>query len=169
MTCEIRGRPCCYGIQGECKITTREHCDFLRGYFHEDATLCSQVFSALLTITCIAQVFTCKRQFTLNVNSKRKRDQNGCGWRYPILQCSIHVNASINVLREQYHRQCRNTHVGARCEQTLNVGVSVICTMGVYLKNHDDSVMNLKTVNHGSFKFRVCFQTLRNLIHLNIL
>ncbi|KAH3861972.1 inactive rhomboid protein 1-like [Dreissena polymorpha] len=43
MTCKISGRPCCHGIQGECMITTREHCDFVRGYFHEDAFLCSQV------------------------------------------------------------------------------------------------------------------------------
>ncbi|KAK2144245.1 hypothetical protein LSH36_775g00038 [Paralvinella palmiformis] len=49
MTCDIVGRPCCYGIQGECMITTREHCDFENGFFHEEATLCSQV-------KCIAEV-----------------------------------------------------------------------------------------------------------------
>lgn len=43
MSCKISGRPCCHGIQGECMITTREHCEFVRGYFHEDAFLCSQV------------------------------------------------------------------------------------------------------------------------------
>ncbi|XP_033735925.1 inactive rhomboid protein 1-like isoform X1 [Pecten maximus] len=43
MTCEISGRPCCYGIQGECMITTREHCDFIKGYYHEDKYLCAQV------------------------------------------------------------------------------------------------------------------------------
>ncbi|XP_052262483.1 inactive rhomboid protein 1-like isoform X2 [Dreissena polymorpha] len=43
MMCNITGRPCCHGIQGECMITTREHCDFVRGYFHDDAFLCSQV------------------------------------------------------------------------------------------------------------------------------
>ncbi|XP_055876720.1 inactive rhomboid protein 2-like [Biomphalaria glabrata] len=43
MSCEILGRPCCFGIQGECIITTREHCDLKRGFFHEEATLCSQV------------------------------------------------------------------------------------------------------------------------------
>lgn len=43
MSCEISGRPCCHGIQGECMITTREHCDFVKGYYHEDAFLCSQV------------------------------------------------------------------------------------------------------------------------------
>lgn len=26
-----------------CEITSREYCDFMRGYFHEEATLCSQV------------------------------------------------------------------------------------------------------------------------------
>ncbi|XP_064641553.1 inactive rhomboid protein 1-like [Lineus longissimus] len=43
MTCEITGRPCCIGIHGRCQITTREHCEFMRGYFHEEAFLCSQV------------------------------------------------------------------------------------------------------------------------------
>lgn len=43
MSCKITGRPCCFGIQGECMITTREHCDFIKGFFHEDKYLCSQV------------------------------------------------------------------------------------------------------------------------------
>ncbi|XP_063444509.1 inactive rhomboid protein 1-like isoform X2 [Mytilus trossulus] len=43
MTCELSGRPCCHGIQGECMITTREHCNFMQGYYHEDKFLCSQV------------------------------------------------------------------------------------------------------------------------------
>lgn len=43
MSCEVVGHPCCVGIRGKCIITTREHCDFLRGYFHEDAFICSQV------------------------------------------------------------------------------------------------------------------------------
>ncbi|XP_065560477.1 inactive rhomboid protein 2-like [Artemia franciscana] len=43
MNCELIGRPCCIGILGECRILTREHCMFLNGKFHSDATLCSQV------------------------------------------------------------------------------------------------------------------------------
>jgi membrane associated rhomboid family serine protease len=43
MHCEIIGRPCCIGIQGECLITTLEHCSAMRGYFHNDAHLCAQV------------------------------------------------------------------------------------------------------------------------------
>ncbi|XP_062609991.1 inactive rhomboid protein 1-like isoform X1 [Saccostrea cucullata] len=43
MTCDLLGRPCCFGIQGECMITTREHCEFRQGYFHDDKFLCSQV------------------------------------------------------------------------------------------------------------------------------
>lgn len=43
MSCEILGRPCCHGIQGECFITTYEHCELLRGFFHDEAFLCSQV------------------------------------------------------------------------------------------------------------------------------
>ncbi|KAM9857518.1 inactive rhomboid protein 2-like [Aulostomus maculatus] len=41
--CNIKGRPCCIGTKGRCEITTREYCSFMHGYFHEDATLCSQV------------------------------------------------------------------------------------------------------------------------------
>lgn len=43
MDCTISGRPCCIGTKGRCEITTREYCLFMHGYFHEDATLCSQV------------------------------------------------------------------------------------------------------------------------------
>ncbi|XP_058823262.1 inactive rhomboid protein 1-like [Topomyia yanbarensis] len=43
MICEVIGHPCCIGIYGECRITTREYCDFVNGYFHEEASLCSQV------------------------------------------------------------------------------------------------------------------------------
>ncbi|XP_027894948.1 inactive rhomboid protein 1 isoform X1 [Xiphophorus couchianus] len=41
--CSITGRPCCIGTKGRCEITSREYCDFMHGYFHEEATLCSQV------------------------------------------------------------------------------------------------------------------------------
>lgn len=30
-----------------CEITSREYCDFMKGYFHEEATLCSQVSESL--------------------------------------------------------------------------------------------------------------------------
>ncbi|KAL2087219.1 hypothetical protein ACEWY4_018278 [Coilia grayii] len=43
MDCKIKGRPCCIGTKGRCEITTREYCTFMHGYFHEEATLCSQV------------------------------------------------------------------------------------------------------------------------------
>uniref|UniRef100_A0A8C5BIU2 Inactive rhomboid protein n=1 Tax=Gadus morhua TaxID=8049 RepID=A0A8C5BIU2_GADMO len=43
MDCNIKGRPCCIGTKGGCEITTREYCTFMHGYFHEEATLCSQV------------------------------------------------------------------------------------------------------------------------------
>ena len=43
MQCEIIGRPCCIGIQGECIVTTLEHCNLMRGYFHDNAHLCAQV------------------------------------------------------------------------------------------------------------------------------
>lgn len=43
MVCEVIGHPCCIGIHGTCRITTKEYCDFVHGYFHEEASLCSQV------------------------------------------------------------------------------------------------------------------------------
>ncbi|XP_069785720.1 inactive rhomboid protein 2-like [Narcine bancroftii] len=43
MDCAIKGRPCCIDTKGRCEITTREYCQFKNGYFHEEATLCSQV------------------------------------------------------------------------------------------------------------------------------
>ncbi|XP_037073869.1 inactive rhomboid protein 1-like [Pollicipes pollicipes] len=43
MRCEVVGHPCCVGIHGQCQITTREYCNFVRGYFHEEAALCAQV------------------------------------------------------------------------------------------------------------------------------
>ncbi|XP_063702628.1 inactive rhomboid protein 1 [Culicoides brevitarsis] len=43
MVCEVIGHPCCISIYGDCRITTREYCDFVHGYFHEEASLCSQI------------------------------------------------------------------------------------------------------------------------------
>ncbi|KAL4669029.1 hypothetical protein H8959_007583 [Pygathrix nigripes] len=39
----ITGWSCCVGTKGKYEITSREYCDFMMGYFHEEATLCSQV------------------------------------------------------------------------------------------------------------------------------
>ena len=50
MVCEVIGHPCCIGIHGMCRITTKEYCDFVRGYFHDEASLCSQVSSEVLYI-----------------------------------------------------------------------------------------------------------------------
>ncbi|KAG7242386.1 hypothetical protein INR49_023515 [Caranx melampygus] len=68
MDCNIKGRPCCIGTKGRCEITTREYCTFMHGYFHEDATLCSQVarvhvFCAYVYMyICICEyVFVCVR------------------------------------------------------------------------------------------------------------
>ena len=69
-TCDIRGRPCCYGIQGECQITTREHCDFLRGFFHEDANLCSQVMSLNFEELCFQIQHDCSNSLdTFNADT----------------------------------------------------------------------------------------------------
>ena len=49
MICEVIGHPCCIGIRGQCKITTKEYCMFVGGTFHEEAALCSQVRPLLLS------------------------------------------------------------------------------------------------------------------------
>ena len=43
MVCEVIGHPCCIGIRGQCQITTKEFCDFVKGVYHDEAALCSQV------------------------------------------------------------------------------------------------------------------------------
>uniref|UniRef100_UPI00358DFAEA inactive rhomboid protein 1-like isoform X2 n=1 Tax=Myxine glutinosa TaxID=7769 RepID=UPI00358DFAEA len=43
MDCVVTGHPCCIDTKGRCEITSREYCDFMVGYFHEEAALCSQV------------------------------------------------------------------------------------------------------------------------------
>lgn len=43
LLCEVSARPCCIGLQGECTIVSQEECQFRKGFFHENATLCSQV------------------------------------------------------------------------------------------------------------------------------
>lgn len=49
MQCEVVGHPCCVGTKGQCRITTLDHCQFLHGYYHSEATLCSQV-------SCLADI-----------------------------------------------------------------------------------------------------------------
>ena len=51
MKCELLGRPCCVGIQGECIMATPEYCKFRRGYYHDEATLCSQVGHVITSYT----------------------------------------------------------------------------------------------------------------------
>lgn len=43
MQCVVTGRPCCIQMHGQCRITSKDYCDFVRGYYHENASLCSQV------------------------------------------------------------------------------------------------------------------------------
>lgn len=54
MMCEVVGRPCCVDIRGECVIATREYCDFRKGYFHENASVCAQVKQWQFKCTLIA-------------------------------------------------------------------------------------------------------------------
>ena len=43
LTCHVHARPCCIGIHGKCELRSREYCEWTRGTFHPEATLCSQV------------------------------------------------------------------------------------------------------------------------------
>ena len=49
MTCKITAKPCCIGIHGRCEMRSREYCEFVGGYFHPEASVCSQV-------SCMADV-----------------------------------------------------------------------------------------------------------------
>lgn len=41
--CTITARPCCISLSGKCEIQSKEYCDFMDGYWHDDKELCSQV------------------------------------------------------------------------------------------------------------------------------
>ena len=43
MSCEATGRPCCVGIHGKCELRSEEFCAWVKGTYHPEATLCSQV------------------------------------------------------------------------------------------------------------------------------
>ncbi len=43
VTCDVIARPCCFGIHGRCEIRTEEFCNYVKGTFHSQASLCSQV------------------------------------------------------------------------------------------------------------------------------
>ena len=43
MTCKITAKPCCIGIHGRCEMRSKEYCQFVGGFFHSEANLCSQV------------------------------------------------------------------------------------------------------------------------------
>ncbi|XP_063728611.1 uncharacterized protein LOC134856176 isoform X2 [Symsagittifera roscoffensis] len=49
MTCHITARPCCFGPLGQCIMASRDYCGFVRGIFHPEAFLCSQV-------SCLSEV-----------------------------------------------------------------------------------------------------------------
>ncbi|KIH53963.1 hypothetical protein ANCDUO_15892 [Ancylostoma duodenale] len=40
-------------MQGQCRIATREYCAFVKGHYHENATLCSQLAIVVALISCI--------------------------------------------------------------------------------------------------------------------
>lgn len=78
MVCEVIGHPCCIGIHGQCKITTREYCDFVRGTFHEEASLCSQVCLFYIYSVC-GFIGWCSFVFSAGVLFER------CLWHASIL------------------------------------------------------------------------------------
>lgn len=42
-TCTVVARPCCTGVPPTCSIRTKSACEFLRGHYHNDAALCSDI------------------------------------------------------------------------------------------------------------------------------
>ncbi|XP_027201752.2 rhomboid-5 isoform X2 [Dermatophagoides pteronyssinus] len=43
MKCNVQARPCCIGIYGKCILASKEYCQFIEGYYHPEASLCSQI------------------------------------------------------------------------------------------------------------------------------
>ena len=82
MTCNIIGKPCCVGVSGECVITTSDYCQFLRGYYHPDAFLCSQVLYsvvvALIKNNKISPVFLQTRLFLVQVRTQLRSENHSC-------------------------------------------------------------------------------------------
>lgn len=60
MLCDVTGRPCCIGTQAQCIITSQDYCEYKKGVYHKDKTLCSQV--DCLEATCGLLSFSKKDQ-----------------------------------------------------------------------------------------------------------
>ncbi|VDN42722.1 unnamed protein product [Gongylonema pulchrum] len=92
MQCEITGRPCCIQLHGQCRITTRDYCDFVEGYFHENATLCSQVPLFLCApspnavISGLQQGKLRTRKFILFQNRGKKREMSLQTFLVPLMK-----------------------------------------------------------------------------------
>ena len=56
MSCNQLSRPCCIGVKGECQLLTEAHCAAKHGYFHANATLCSQVIEQIRYIIVEVEV-----------------------------------------------------------------------------------------------------------------
>ncbi|TWW81525.1 Inactive rhomboid protein 1 [Takifugu flavidus] len=93
MDCTITGRPCCMGTKGRCEITSREYCEFMHGYFHEEATLCSQV-------ACMADVCGLFPFLNPDVPDQFSRLWLSLFLHAGILHCLVSVFFQMTVLRD---------------------------------------------------------------------
>uniref|UniRef100_H2V2C7 Inactive rhomboid protein n=1 Tax=Takifugu rubripes TaxID=31033 RepID=H2V2C7_TAKRU len=93
MDCTITGRPCCMGTKGRCEITSREYCEFMHGYFHEEATLCSQV-------ACMADVCGLFPFLNPEVPDQFSRLWLSLFLHAGILHCLVSVFFQMTVLRD---------------------------------------------------------------------
>ncbi|KAJ7402429.1 Inactive rhomboid protein 1 [Pitangus sulphuratus] len=93
LDCEIKGRPCCIGTKGSCEITTREYCEFMHGYFHEEATLCSQVH-------CLDEVCGLLPFLNPEVPDQFYRLWLSLFLHAGILHCLVSVTFQMTVLRD---------------------------------------------------------------------
>ncbi|CAM9110382.1 unnamed protein product [Lampetra planeri] len=91
--CTITGRPCCIGTKGRCEITSREYCDFMQGYFHEEATLCSQV-------ACMADVCGLLPFLNPEIPDQFSRLWLSLFLHAGILHCLVSVLFQMTVLRD---------------------------------------------------------------------
>ncbi|XP_078082203.1 inactive rhomboid protein 2-like [Mustelus asterias] len=93
LDCVIKGRPCCIGTKGRCEITTRDYCQFRDGYFHEEATLCSQVH-------CLGEVCGLLPFLNPNVPDQIYRLWLSVFLHAGIIHCLLTVIFQMTILRD---------------------------------------------------------------------
>ncbi|KAL5019240.1 hypothetical protein ScPMuIL_004962 [Solemya velum] len=130
MTCEVLGHPCCHGIQGECMITTREHCDFLRdGSRREEFAeiLRGPQFTEIVNVWCIvmcpATIPSLIKHRTMSTSQALTRSQKNPRPRNLLLIAAL-LKLALKVRKEVNKK--RQETAKARESVTMDVSMSLV-------------------------------------------